>query len=81
MARDSDDRWLQETSDKSSGRLEEKEVLLIYGALARPSGRAPTCMLEPSLTVGLVPRIASRVVATRSYAQRSAALEVPLHPR
>jgi hypothetical protein len=40
-----------------------KSVLLIYEALARPFGRAPTCMFEPSLTVGLVPRIASRVVA------------------
>jgi hypothetical protein len=38
-----------------------------YGALARRSGTAPTSMFEPSLTVGLVPRTASRVVATHNY--------------
>src|SRR5882762_9192566 len=43
-----------------------KSVLLVYGALARPSGRAPRCMIEPSLTVGLVPRIANRLVATNN---------------
>ncbi len=38
---------------------------MIYWALARPSGRAPRWLIEPSLTVGLVPRIATRPLPTQ----------------
>ncbi|MDX6288401.1 MAG: hypothetical protein QOH42_200 [Blastocatellia bacterium] len=34
----------------------DESVLLICGALARLSGRAPTYMTEPSLTVASTPR-------------------------
>src|SRR5258706_486262 len=47
----------------SSGR---GRVLQIRGALAQPSGGAPQCTSEPSLTVGLVPRIATGLVPTGS---------------
>lgn len=47
-------------------RVVRRTVLLIYGALVRLSGRAPRCVIEPFLTVGLVPRIATRLVATHN---------------
>src|SRR5437868_6232938 len=48
----------QAAANKSSG----VKVCCCHGALARPSGRAQQMLdEEPSLTVGLVPRSASRV--------------------
>jgi len=44
-----------------------KSELLISGALARLSGRAPRCSNGASLTVGLVPRVTPDRLATHNY--------------